>query len=595
MQDIVFYVAANETLGKVRDYSNMRNSAAPLLTLGVAVCLRIRLFEDVEVSTPYPIASFSGITDWKWRMDADFDRSTPCKLVADADGITVHTVTDTINGKIVSFTEVVIPISNMNTRELVAWLGNNKVKTGLVGELVGYDNEGHPAFVLQIEDFSVRNRLAGLNEEDEDDPTPVDQEIVTRPMAEQMIQMAVSASAATKQDKLTSENAGTGISITGAGVISTANVPQSAVTGLSASLNTKQDKLTSENAGTGISVSNNGVISAANIPQSAVTGLDLALDYKQNTLSAGFWTEIDDDWISVERYHMIHGPFSRGTVSMQAGEAYRIYATTSAVTLGVGNIPDNTWGLEGHAEIFVASTGYVVTGSNVVLADPLVPDAVNNCTVRFHDGLAIIAVEDHVAGYIVVNGSPSGEGSLYYGISTSTNDYVAFDASLNGQTIPLAGAVAEGEKHMVGNGYTETTLTGAVDCGTSKFTVANLSLDDVQVTGGTMTFGDAYIPSGSTVTVSGGGLAVEKVTGAGSNSVIDFGKTNFVLPSNTIASANSVMITGGSTGTHGGAFNLYNAGCSLYLTSCTVTQNEAVNRGGAIRMYRCVKRLRCCK
>ena len=71
MQDIVFYVAAKETLGKVRDYSNMRNSNAPLLTLGVAVCLRMRLFEDIEDSTPYPIASFSGVTDWQWRMDAD--------------------------------------------------------------------------------------------------------------------------------------------------------------------------------------------------------------------------------------------------------------------------------------------------------------------------------------------------------------------------------------------------------------------------------------------------------------------------------------------------------------------------------------------
>ena len=90
MQDIVFYVAANETLGRVRDYSNMRNSGAPLLTLGVAVCLRMRLFEDIEDSTPYPIDSFSGITDWQWRMDADFDRSTACKLVADADGISVH-------------------------------------------------------------------------------------------------------------------------------------------------------------------------------------------------------------------------------------------------------------------------------------------------------------------------------------------------------------------------------------------------------------------------------------------------------------------------------------------------------------------------
>ena len=29
MQDLIFYVAANETLGAVRDYANMRNESAP--------------------------------------------------------------------------------------------------------------------------------------------------------------------------------------------------------------------------------------------------------------------------------------------------------------------------------------------------------------------------------------------------------------------------------------------------------------------------------------------------------------------------------------------------------------------------------------
>ena len=124
MQDIVFYVAANETLGLVRDYANMHRADAPVLTIGVAACLRMRLFADINVSTPYPVTSFSGITDWRWSMDVDFDRSTACKLVADEGGISVHTVTDTVNGETRSFTEVVIPISNMNTQELAAWLQN---------------------------------------------------------------------------------------------------------------------------------------------------------------------------------------------------------------------------------------------------------------------------------------------------------------------------------------------------------------------------------------------------------------------------------------------------------------------------------------
>lgn len=566
MQDIVFYVAANETLGRVRDYSNMRNSGAPLLTLGVAVCLRMRLFEDIEDSTPYPIASFSGITDWQWRMDADFDRSTACKLVADADGISVHTVTDTVKGETMSFTEFVIPISNMNTEGLVAWLGIDKVKTGLAGELVGYDNEGHATFVLQIEDFSVRNRLAGLNDEDEDDPTPVDQEIVTRPVAEQMIQTAVSTLDAAKQDKLTSANAGTGISISSAGVISAESVPQSAITNLSASLAAKQDKLTAENAGTGISVSSAGIITAENIPQSSITGLEAALSYKQNALSTGFGIEIDDDWINVARYYTIHGPYSSGSVTLQAGEAFKIYATNSAVTLNKGSIPNNTWGLEGHVEIFVANTGYVHTGSGVVLANALEPDAVNNCTVRFHDGLAIISVEDHVAGYIVTVNAGTTAGSLYYGLATSTNEYIAVDASLNGQTLDLGGVITSaGEKHVVGNGYDVTFISGGIIC-TSQTTLSNLTAAGVVVSSGTLTLGDVYIPNGATVSVSGGGLAIEKVTGAGGT--IDLGGTCVNVPKNTSAYAGGCVFSGGS-GDYGGA--IYASSATLILNDVTIS------------------------
>jgi hypothetical protein len=272
------------------------------------------------------------------------------------------------------------------------------------------------------------------------------------------------------------------------------------------------------------------------------------------------------------------------SVTLQPDTAYKIYATSQAITLNANPPAAGKWAYEGHLEIFTGGTGYVVTGTNVVLANALEPDAVNNCTVRFHDGIAIIAVEDHVAGYIVVNGSTSGNGSLYYGIATSTNDYVAFDASLNGSVIPLAGAVSEGEKHVVGNGYTETTLTGAVNCGTSKFTVANLGLNNVQVTGGTMTLGDAYIPSGSTVAVSGGGLAVEKVNGNGGT--IDLGGTNVgTIGSGKTMIFDGVTITSGlSSGANvqGGVFTALG---TVIANSCTFA-NCSATYGGAVALIR---------
>ncbi len=554
MQDIVFYVAAKETLGKVRDYSNMRSSDAPLLTLGVAVCLRMRVFDDVEVSTPYSIASFDGITDWQWCMDDDFNRSTARALVADTGGVSVHSVIDTVNGETMNFTEFVIQISNMNTEKLAAWVGSEGTKKGLTGELVGYDNVGHAVFVLQVEDFSVRNRVAGLG-----DPTVLDQEIVTRTQAELMVQTAVSTLDAAKQDKLGSGNAGTGISISSA-----------------------------------------GVISAGNVPQSAVTGLVSDLSNKQNRLSTGFWIAIDDDFIAVERFHPILGPYTSNTVTLDAGMAYRIYATNAAVTLDTVSIPNNSWGMEGHAEIFVANTGYIHTTSRVVLADALEPDAVNNCTVRFHDGYAIISVEDHIAGYIVVSATGTTAGTLPYALSSATQEYVAFDATLNGSTFDLSGAVTNREKHVVGNGYSETTLTGGVNC-TSKTTFSNLSMNGVVNSGGTMTLGDVNIPNGGTLTMNGGTLKVEKVVGNGG--VIDLGGTRIEVTSNSSAYASGCTITNGSNGTlstldagevvqldnclfsgnigkMGTALNMYNA-ATAYVTGCTFSNNISEQHGEA--------------
>ena len=303
-------------------------------------------------------------------------------------------------------------------------------------------------------------------------------------------------------------------------------------------------------------------------------GLESALSYKQNALSMGFWIEIDDDWISVERYHTIMGPYTSGSVTMNPGEAYKIYATNAVVTLDASNIPSNKWGMEGHAEIFVANTGYIHTTSRVVLANALEPDAVNNITARFHDGLCILSVEDHVAGYIVTVNAGTTAGSLYYGLATSTNEYIAVDASLNGSTLDLGGAVTNGEKHVVGNGYSETIVSGGINC-TSKTTLSNLAANGVVVSSGTLTLGDVYIPNGATVAVSGGGLAVEKVTGDGN---VNLGGTNVKLQNG--ARVEGCTFSGGSAATNGGGF--FVEWTSANITSCTITGNTAAGVGGGV-------------
>ena len=399
MQDIVFYAAANETLGVVRDYANARNQSAPVLTLGVSVCLRIRLFAESEGAAPYPVSSFNGITKWKWRMDGDFDRSTTCKLVADDDDISVHSVTDTVNGETRSFTEFVIPISDMNTQELTAWLGSEKQRSGLTGELVGYDADDNAAFVLQIENFTVRNRVAGLG-----NPTAINQECVTYDQADLMIRTTVSSSAATKQDKLTAANGGTGISVSDAGIISVSDIPQSAVTGLTSSLD----------------------------------DLSTSLGTKQDTLTAGCrMLLVSGSTVDQARYFAIEpavtAPANQTTtVVLSAGKAYEIHAVAANAKVLLNREEPlggtHTFGLEGHAEIFVANTGCIQTGEHVVLSQPLEPDAINYCTVRFRRGMAVISVEDHIGGYIVVDGGTAGSGTLNYGLASAGHariDYVS--------------------------------------------------------------------------------------------------------------------------------------------------------------------------
>ena len=299
-----------------------------------------------------------------------------------------------------------------------------------------------------------------------------------------------------------------------------------------------------------------------------------------DVLTGGFRMEIvSGSTVSQQKWFPIT-TVTGASVTMQPGEAYVINATTGSKTINTTAIPANQYGLESHLEIFVSNAGYVVTGSNVVLAQALEPDSVNNCTVRFHDGYAIISVEDHIAGYIVVSASGTASGSLYYGLATASNEYISFNDTLAGVPVDLGGAVTNGEKNVVGNGYTDTILTGGIRC-TSKTTFANLGMNGVVLSSGTLTLGDAYIPNGATVAVSGGSLSIEKVTGDGAG-VINLGGTTVVISSGATAIAVGCTITGGSAA-NGGAFNIpLNA--KVVLSGVTASRNNGTN-GGFLYIY----------
>ena len=174
MQTIIMYVAAPETLGIVRDSANAKGVAAPTLMRGCAVTLKIRLFSELDSDSPYPMSEFANVVTWQFAMDSDFAESTAYKLEADNEDITVATVTEGSGNDAVSFTEFTIPISQMNTQELVNWLGNSESKSGLNAELVGFDAHAGQIYVLQIKNFTVRGRITSQGH-----PTPVDPDYLT--------------------------------------------------------------------------------------------------------------------------------------------------------------------------------------------------------------------------------------------------------------------------------------------------------------------------------------------------------------------------------------------------------------------------------
>ncbi len=174
MQETIFYVAAGETLGSVRDFANAKTMPAPTLVRGVSALLRMRLFAHRDGLEPYPVDALDGIVRWQWAMDTDFNEATAYKLQADNAAIEISEVADEIDGDEYTYTEVSIPMPEMNTVELAEWIGTDRSKNGLHGELVGYDSGGSEVFILQVENFTLRNRITSIGE-----PTPVSADYLT--------------------------------------------------------------------------------------------------------------------------------------------------------------------------------------------------------------------------------------------------------------------------------------------------------------------------------------------------------------------------------------------------------------------------------
>ena len=184
MQNIIMYVSAAEMVGEVKDFAGAQPATPPTFMIGVEALLKMRLFAESEGDRAYPIDELNQLSGWRFVMDSDFDSATPVKLEADNANIQLATVTDEAGGSSRSYTEVAIPMPNMNTVELAEYLAAQEQVT-LTGELTGYDANGAVVFCVQVKNFTVRNRITASGT-----PTNVEDEYLTAAQVQAIINAA---------------------------------------------------------------------------------------------------------------------------------------------------------------------------------------------------------------------------------------------------------------------------------------------------------------------------------------------------------------------------------------------------------------------
>ena len=140
MQTITMYLRAASVKGTLVDEWNQAVSSLPALTRGMRAELVLKLVD----SNGEALDGLGAYVSWDFAVADDWDTATKPQLRV-TDGITV------------SGNEVHIPLTETNTEELIAALGNSESAT-FGCELAGFEEgETTPGFLLQF-DISIRNR-----------------------------------------------------------------------------------------------------------------------------------------------------------------------------------------------------------------------------------------------------------------------------------------------------------------------------------------------------------------------------------------------------------------------------------------------------
>lgn len=215
---------------------------------------------------------------------------------------------------------------------------------------------------------------------------------------------------------------------------------------------------------------------------------------------------VKDDMVDPWTYIINMG--ASPTTTVAAGLAYQINAMTGSHTLTCNACPAGYVGRETFVRILLGSTGNVIVQTPLILGTPLIANSINNCSVIYRDGQAILTVTDTLGGYIVTNTLTSGDGSLHDALQSvgDINQFVMFDYQTVGSAIPTGGATLGGSKLIMGNGYHETVITGNLNCGDVEAHLQHIGMSSLNLNIGKVATENACVLSGATVFVSSGWL-----------------------------------------------------------------------------------------
>lgn len=264
-------------------------------------------------------------------------------------------------------------------------------------------------------------------------------------------------------------------------------------------INTYLPSASSSGAGT-VQLATNSEASGGIVTTKAVTPAGM-----KNAMT---WTAIQDKGTS-------------NTVTLAPGGVFKV-APTGNLTLSAGTITSTgAYGADARLEVYLG-THAVSAVAPLILADPLTPNAGNNCVVKYRGGYAYLYKESADAGYPVTvsSGASTVSGTLAYGIANS-NAWIVIPEGMSelGHVVDGGTMTLKKPTNIIGTG-SDTRISGTFDTTSGILNLTNVNLYGVTQTGANNVNlgGTCYLDGGLNLVTSkaggSGGVAVTIANGA---------------------------------------------------------------------------------